>query len=87
MTIPPFLDKNGRTCGLLLNAILFRYAGIAISLGEMEKGRGKVGKMEMTDGTLLMVRLKGCEGLAEFYDINLSSIYEDLVERAIAELK
>ena len=37
VNIHPFLDGNGRMCRLLLNAILLKYAGIVIALGETEK--------------------------------------------------
>ncbi|KAF4950738.1 hypothetical protein FGADI_8012 [Fusarium gaditjirri] len=34
--IHPFQDGNGRMCRIILNAILFRYAGIFISIGETQ---------------------------------------------------
>ncbi|KAI9793671.1 MAG: hypothetical protein M1816_007566 [Peltula sp. TS41687] len=37
--IHPFLDGNGRTCRLILNAILLKYAGILVPLGEHEEAR------------------------------------------------
>lgn len=35
--IHPFQDGNGRMCRMILNAILFRYAGIVIPIGEQEE--------------------------------------------------
>ena len=35
----PFLDGNGRACRLLLNAILLKYAGIVVPIGEHEEER------------------------------------------------
>lgn len=37
--IHPFLDGNGRTCRLILNAILLKYAGTAIAFGEHDDAR------------------------------------------------
>lgn len=37
--IHPFADGNGRMCRLILHAILLKYAGIVISLGEHESRR------------------------------------------------
>lgn len=37
--IHPFLDGNGRTCRLLLNAILLNYAGTVVAFGENEESR------------------------------------------------
>lgn len=39
VNIHPFKDGNGRTCRLILNAILLKYAGIIISLGEKGESR------------------------------------------------
>lgn len=39
VNIHPFLDGNGRICRLILNAILLKYAGILISLGEEDMDR------------------------------------------------
>ena len=35
--IHPFPGGNGRGCRLLLNAILLKYAGIVVPLGELDK--------------------------------------------------
>ncbi|KAH7267671.1 fido domain-containing protein [Fusarium redolens] len=37
--IHPFRDGNGRMCRMILNAILFRYAGIVVPIGEREEDR------------------------------------------------
>ncbi len=39
VNIHPFIDGNGRTCRLILNAILLKYAGIVVPLGEKEDAR------------------------------------------------
>jgi Fic family protein len=36
VNIHPFVDGNGRTCRLILNAILLGYAGVVVPLGETE---------------------------------------------------
>jgi Fic family protein len=37
--IHPFLDGNGRTCRLILNAILLKYAGTVVAFGEHDTSR------------------------------------------------
>ncbi|PLB48789.1 Fic-domain-containing protein [Aspergillus steynii IBT 23096] len=37
--IHPFVDGNGRMCRLILNAILLKYAGIVLCLGENDESR------------------------------------------------
>jgi len=37
--IHPFLDGNGRMCRLILNAILLKYAGIVVPIGEHDEER------------------------------------------------
>ncbi|KAK5989974.1 hypothetical protein PT974_08237 [Cladobotryum mycophilum] len=39
--IHPFQDGNGRLCRMILNAIVFRYTGILISIGESEEDRSE----------------------------------------------
>jgi Fic family protein len=39
VNIHPFKDANGRMCRLILNAILIKYAGIVVSLGEKDGDR------------------------------------------------
>jgi Fic family protein len=39
VNIHPFVDGNGRTCRLILNAVLLKYAGIVISLGDQDCDR------------------------------------------------
>lgn len=37
--IHPFLDGNGRTCRLILNGLLLKYAGIVVPIGEHDEER------------------------------------------------
>ncbi|OJJ29976.1 hypothetical protein ASPWEDRAFT_55475 [Aspergillus wentii DTO 134E9] len=37
--IHPFIDGNGRMCRLILNAILLKYAGVVVSIGEDDQER------------------------------------------------
>ena len=39
--IHPFQDGNGRTCRMILNAILCKYAGIVVPIGEREQERSE----------------------------------------------
>jgi len=39
--IHPFLDGNGRTCRIILNAILLKYSGIVIAFGEHDQARNE----------------------------------------------
>jgi len=39
--IHPFQDGNGRMCRLILNALLLKYAGIVVSIGEQDKDRSE----------------------------------------------
>lgn len=39
VNIHPFRDGNGRMCRLILNAILIRYAGIVVNVGEHDQSR------------------------------------------------
>jgi fido (protein-threonine AMPylation protein) len=39
--IHPFADGNGRTCRLILNAILLKYAGIVVPIGEHDGDRAE----------------------------------------------
>ncbi|KAL8337376.1 hypothetical protein RB601_008763 [Gaeumannomyces tritici] len=39
VNIHPFIDGNGRTCRLILNAILIKHAGALVCLGEKEEDR------------------------------------------------
>lgn len=39
VNIHPFLDGNGRTCRLILNTILLKYAGIVVPIGEKDEDR------------------------------------------------
>ena len=39
VNIHPFLDGNGRTCRIILNSILLKYAGVVVPLGETESAR------------------------------------------------
>ncbi|EXJ86833.1 hypothetical protein A1O3_03787 [Capronia epimyces CBS 606.96] len=41
VNIHPFLDGNGRTCRLILNTILLKYAGIVCPIGECESERNE----------------------------------------------
>ena len=37
--IHPFVDGNGRMCRLILNAILLKYAGVIVAIGEDDESR------------------------------------------------
>ena len=39
VNVHPFRDGNGRMCRLILNAILIKYAGIVVVLGEKDQDR------------------------------------------------
>jgi Fic family protein len=39
VNIHPFRDGNGRMCRLILNAILIKYAGIVVNVGEHDQSR------------------------------------------------
>ena len=41
VNIHPFRDGNGRMCRLILNAVLIKYAGIVVVLGEKDDDRGE----------------------------------------------
>ena len=41
LSIHPFQDGNGKTCRLILNALLLEYALIIVSIGEQEKDRSE----------------------------------------------
>ncbi|KAH7176838.1 fic/DOC family protein [Dactylonectria macrodidyma] len=50
VSIHPFQDGNGRMCRMILNAILCRYAGIIIPIGEQAKERKEY----------LEIKVRGC---------------------------
>lgn len=39
VVIHPFLDGNGRICRFILNAILLKYSGILVNVGEHDQRR------------------------------------------------
>ncbi|KAK5663906.1 hypothetical protein OQA88_117 [Cercophora sp. LCS_1] len=41
VNIHPFLDGNGRTCRLILNALLLKYGGFLVSIGQEDETREK----------------------------------------------
>ncbi|GAB7343923.1 hypothetical protein MBLNU457_1876t1 [Dothideomycetes sp. NU457] len=53
VNIHPFADGNGRTCRIILNAILLKYAGIVVPLGENDDEReeylGVAGRSSMSE--------------------------------------
>lgn len=50
VNIHPFLDGNGRTCRLILNAILLKYGGNLVSIGALENDREKYLEIATTAG-------------------------------------
>jgi fido (protein-threonine AMPylation protein) len=50
VNIHPFLDGNGRTCRLILNAILLKYGGNLVSIGELGDDREKYMEIATTAG-------------------------------------
>ena len=66
VNIHPFKDGNGRMCRLILNAILIKYAGVLIPLGEKCEDRAeylqiaqestKVGGHSGQQGTLVLTK-------------------------------
>lgn len=64
VVIHPFLDGNGRTCRLLLNAITMRYAGIVVRLGEHDEERSKYLNIKRRYS-------KDCDGEGEFAEMVL----------------
>ena len=69
VNIHPFKDANGRMCRLILNAILIKYAGIVVPLGEKNEERdeylqiaqesSKVGGHSGQLGTLVLAKAGG----------------------------
>ncbi|KAL8701118.1 MAG: hypothetical protein Q9201_005083 [Fulgogasparrea decipioides] len=57
--IHPFLDGNGRTCRLILNALLLKYAGIVVPIGEHDEEREEYLGIKRRYG-------QDCEGEGEF---------------------
>lgn len=41
VNIHPFKDANGRMCRLILNAILIKYAGVVVALGDKSEDRAE----------------------------------------------
>ncbi|KAI9797806.1 MAG: hypothetical protein M1833_005309 [Piccolia ochrophora] len=67
--IHPFLDGNGRTCRLILNAILLKYAGILVPIGEHDDARAeylgiarRAGEEMEGSGELATLVLRGSTG-------------------------
>ncbi|KAL8911969.1 MAG: hypothetical protein Q9171_002945 [Xanthocarpia ochracea] len=81
--IHPFLDGNGRTCRLILNALLLKYAGIVVPIGEND---------EEKDEYLQIKRRYSaeCEGEGEFagYVLGKATVklrtLRDKLRRAVA---
>ena len=68
VNINPFKDANGRMCRLVLNAILIKYAGIVVPLGEKSEREEylqiaqesrKVGGHSSQLGTMVLSRAGG----------------------------
>jgi Fic family protein len=69
VNIHPFKDGNGRMCRIILNAILIKYAGIVVTLGEKDMDReeylyiaAESGKVGGHPGQLGKLVLESAEG-------------------------
>ena len=81
--IHPFLDGNGRTCRLILNALLLKYAGIVVPIGEHEEERDEYLQIKRRYSA-------ECEGEGEFagYVLGKATVklrtLRDKLSRAVA---
>lgn len=64
VVIHPFLDGNGRTCRLIMNAITMRYAGIVVPIGEHDEERKQYLNIKRRYS-------EDCEGEGEFAEMVL----------------
>ena len=64
VVIHPFLDGNGRTCRIILNAITMKYAGIVVPIGEHDEERSKYLDIKRRYS-------EDCEGEGEFAEMVL----------------
>ncbi|RSM17914.1 hypothetical protein CDV31_003340 [Fusarium ambrosium] len=55
VNIHPFLDGNGRTCRLILNAILFKYGDTIVCIGEEDEDREEYLRIARTDAVTLAI--------------------------------
>lgn len=69
--ISPFLDGNGRTCRLMLNAILMKNMGVVIGIGENEDERAQYLGICRRAG-------EGMEGPGELASLVLKKVEEEL---------
>lgn len=72
VVIHPFLDGNGRTCRIILNAIIMRYAGIVVPIGEHDEERSKYLNIKRRYS-------EDCDGEGEFAEM--------VLDRGTARLK
>ncbi|KAH0544522.1 hypothetical protein FGG08_001294 [Glutinoglossum americanum] len=83
--IHPIVDGNGRTCRLILNAILLKYAGVIVAIGEQDEDRKQYIEIQKRAGE----QMEGSGELAAFVlkkatTRHAARLYETISRVAIA---